>query len=218
MSSAPKIQGPLWRIPEWFNTLSPEVLATLAEFNKELLQANKTLSLIPPKSVQTADQVHFAECIMASQIIMESNPALKSIWTFGSGNGFPGMVLAILYPKVLVEFHEPDARKFEFLKETSTRLKSSNVNIHKVPLDKLPAGSITNSLCRGFADITKTMMAFRNHVPKGGNAYAIKSDVWGIELSRVPTQLCSLWEPILVKDFQVPMMPKKSSVVNLKRI
>lgn len=218
MSSAPKVQAPLWRIQEWFKDLSPDTHNQLAHFHRELLNANKLMSLIPAKTVLTADQTHFAECIMAAQIVMQATPDMKSIWTFGSGNGFPGLIMAILYPKVVVEVNETEGRKIEFLKNMATQLKLSNLNFHNTPFDRLPANSVQNSLCRGFADMTKTMMAFRTIVPPGGNAYSIKADNWGIELSRVPTQLCSLWEPILVKDFQVPLAPKKSSLVNIKRL
>lgn len=218
MSSAPKVQAPLWRIQDWFKDLNAETSAQLALFHRELLNANKMMSLIPAKTVLTADQAHFAECIMASQLVMQVNPEMKSIWTFGSGNGFPGIIFAILYPKVVVEVNEPEARKIEFLKSMVSILKLSNLNIQNTAFERIPANSVQNSLCRGFADMTKTMMAFRAIVPSGGNAYSIKAENWGVELSRVPTQLCSLWEPKLIKDFQVPLAQKKSSLINIKRI
>lgn len=207
-----------WRIDEWFPDLSPDIRTRLKTYHEELIKFNRTLNLISAKTVFVADALHFADSILASQTIMKSNPNIDKIYDLGSGNGFPGMILAILYPKVQVVLVDMDLRKCEFLSHLAGVLKAFNVTIENKTIESYPEGSLMYVMARGLANISKSIMITRKAVPKGGIFYHLKSEEWGIEVGDIPTQLCSAWAPSLVGEYKLPIGTIKFSVVKTDKI
>ncbi|WP_374076519.1 16S rRNA (guanine(527)-N(7))-methyltransferase RsmG [Bdellovibrio bacteriovorus] len=207
-----------WRIDEWFPDLSPEVKSRLKTYHEELLKFNRTLNLISPKTLFVADALHFSDSILASRTIYSSNTKIDKIFDLGSGNGFPGMVFAILYPQVQVVLVEIDQKKCEFLRHLAGVLKLSNVTVENKNVDAFPDGSMQYTMARGFASISKAILITRKIVPKGGVFYHLKSEEWGIEVGEIPTQLCSIWSPSLVGEYKLPVGAVKFSVVKTDKI
>ncbi|WP_041578174.1 16S rRNA (guanine(527)-N(7))-methyltransferase RsmG [Bdellovibrio bacteriovorus] len=207
-----------WRIDEWFPDLSPDLRTRLKTYHEELLKFNRTLNLISAKTVFVADALHFADSILASQAIMKSNPNLDRIYDLGSGNGFPGLVFALLYPKVQVVLVEFDQKKCEFLTHVAGVLKLANVTVENKTIESFPDGSMNYVMARGLANISKSIMITRKVVPKGGVFYHLKSEEWGIEVGDIPTQLCSVWTPSLVGEYKLPIGAIKFSVVKTDKI
>jgi 16S rRNA (guanine527-N7)-methyltransferase len=131
----------LWRVPTWFAALPAETLAMLKTFHVELLKFNGKLNLISRNTEREADETHFADSILACQLIL-ANTSSPRIYDFGSGNGFPGLVLAILDPKREVHLVESDMRKCEFLKHMIHLLKLSKVTLLNVRLETLTDANI----------------------------------------------------------------------------
>lgn len=194
----------LWRIKEWFPDLSEKAVLTLRSYFDLVIKHNKTLSLISPKSIPVADALHFADCILASQIILEDSPGIKEIFDFGSGNGFPGVVFAALHQEIKVNLVEADLRKVEFLRHVVDTLGLSNVKVYHSAFESLPADSVKFAMVRGFANISKTILLARKIMPRGGVLYHMKGEQWGLEITEIPTQLCSIFFPALVREYLLP--------------
>ncbi|WP_413569137.1 16S rRNA (guanine(527)-N(7))-methyltransferase RsmG [Bdellovibrio sp. HCB117] len=207
-----------WRIDEWFPDLSPEIKTRLKAYHEELLKFNRTLSLISPKTVFVADAIHFADSILASQAIHKSNAKIDKIFDLGSGNGFPGLVFAILYPQVKVVLVDTDQKKCEFLNHVAASLKLSNVSVENKNVEALPENSVNFAMTRGFSNISRTILVARKFMPKGGLLFHLKSEEWGIEVGEIPTQLCSIWTPSLVGEYKLPVGAVKFSVVKTEKI
>ncbi|MNJ91075.1 Ribosomal RNA small subunit methyltransferase G [compost metagenome] len=207
-----------WRIDEWFPALSPELRARLKTYHEELIKFNRTLNLISPKTLFVADALHFADSIMASDIIMKANPKIDKIYDLGSGNGFPGMVFALLYPKVQVVLVDSDQRKCEFMGHMISALNLSNVQVLNKNIESIEENSVQYAMCRGLSSISKTLMITRKLIGKTGMLYHLKGEEWGIEVGEIPTQLCSMWSPSLVGEYKLPVGPVKFSVIKTDKI
>ncbi|WP_413559196.1 16S rRNA (guanine(527)-N(7))-methyltransferase RsmG [Bdellovibrio sp. HCB209] len=221
MSNAESPQSPpqiFWRIDEWFPDLSPEVRAGLKAYHDELQKYNRTLSLISAKSVFVADALHFADSIMATKAIVKSNSHIDKVYDFGSGNGFPGVVFAIMNPKVQVVLVDTDVKKCEFLNFAIQALNLKNVSVENKNIEALPADSVKWAICRGFGNISKAILMARKIVVKGGSVYHLKGEEWGIEVGEIPTQLCSIWSPSLVGEYKLPVGAVKYGVVRTEKI
>ena len=155
------IDGRFWRIPEWFQGLSKEQLDALRVYHYELMHFNGRINLISPKSERNADLIHFSDSILAAQEIMKDDMGGYPIYDVGSGNGLPGMVLSILYPDQEVILLDSDSRKVEFLKHIIHRLGLKNVSTLNVRFEDIEEGSIHRVVSRGFANITKCLVAAR---------------------------------------------------------
>lgn len=207
-----------WRIDEWFPGLSQDIRTRLKSYHGELIKYNRTVSLISPKTLFVADAIHFADSILASQVILKANPKIDKIFDIGSGSGFPGLVFAILNPHIQVVLVELDVKKCEFLRHVISHLKITNAVVENKNIESFPDNSIQYGMSRGFSSISKTIMATRKTVAKGGAFYHLKGEEWGIEVGEIPTQLCSMWSPSLMGEYKLPVGAIKFSVIKTDKI
>lgn len=207
-----------YRIDEWFSDLSDQVKASLKTYHSELLRANRTISLISAKTLFVADAIHFADSIIACRTIYQSNKAIDKIFDLGSGNGFPGVVFAILYPNVQVVLVESDKKKCEFLEGLVKTLGLSNVTVENKTIESMADGSMNYAITRGLASISKAILLTRKSITKGGVIYHLKGEEWGIEVGQIPSQLCSMWSPSLVGEYKLPVGAVKFSIIKTDKI
>lgn len=193
-----------WRLKEWFPDLSPKIHLLLQSYFELIVKHNKILNLISTKTIPVADALHISDCVIGSQIILENSPDMKAIYDFGSGCGLPGIVFAILYSDVEVTLVEGDPRKVEFLRQAISTLSLTNVKVIHNAVELLPADSVQFAMARGFANISKTILLARKPILKNGALYHMKGDQWGLEITEIPTQLCSIWSPGLVQEYVLP--------------
>jgi len=207
-----------WRIDSWFPDLKPDVLKQLKAFHTELIRINKTQSLISNKTVPMADAIHFADSILASRVITQSNPKIQELHDLGSGSGFPGLVFAITNPKIKVHLVEMEARKCEFLNQMIKTLKIPNADVLHMNVSEMKDNSMEYAMVRGFSSISKVILLTRKAIKKGGAIYHLKGDEWGLEVSEIPIQLCSSWAPGLVGEYRLPVGEIKFSVIKTDKI
>jgi len=207
-----------WRVSEWFPNLSPETLGKLKTYHEELIKFNRTLSLISAKTVFVADALHFADSINASRAIVDSTPAMDKIYNLASGNGFPGIVMAILYPKLQVVLVDVDQRKCEFMSHVAATLGLSNISVINKNFEALEEGAVKYAVVRGYGNISRTLLVTRKLMAKGAQLFHMKGEEWGMEVSEIPTQLCSQWSPSLVGEYKLPVGTVKFAVVKTDKI
>lgn len=206
-----------WRIDEWFPYLKEDARANLKRYHEELIKFNNAVNLIGVKTIPMSDAIHFADSILASQIITQSEK-IDHIHDFGSGNGFPGLVLAILNPDMKVSTVDTDQRKSEFIKHIVGTLGLKNVEVLVRPVESLPEESVRFAVSRGFAPIAKAILLARKLFPTGGAYFHMKSEEWASEIAQIPTQLCSFWMPALLGDYRLPVGEVKFAVVKTERL
>lgn len=218
-SSSAEIMEPKsenWRIPQLFSDLSPGAQEQLKAFFDELMKFNRAINLISATTVAHSDLVHFADSIHAARAVMKA-VGKDELYDLGSGNGFPGLVCAILAPEASIVLVDRDTRKVEFLKHVAKTLKLANVKTSTARLEDLPAGSVKFGVSRGFASVSKAIMMGRSAFAPGGRYFHLKGDAWGRELAEIPSQLCSIWEPSLFCQYEIVELKQKFSVVETKR-
>lgn len=206
-----------WRIDQWFPDLSPDIRAKLKKYHEELLKYNKTLNLIGVKTIPMADAIHFADSILAGRLIQKDFKG-NEIFNFGANSGFPALVMALLFPEIKIHLVEPDVKKAEFLKHIAQTVELKNVNILVRHIDALPAESVKYAFSRGFAPLSKAMLATRKLFPVGGTYYHLKGEEWATEIADIPTQLCSFWMPGLLGEYKLPVGEVKFAVVKTEKI
>jgi 16S rRNA (guanine527-N7)-methyltransferase len=205
-----------WRLMEWFKDLTPEQNVLLKKYNDQLSKFNNALNLISPKTLAFADVIHFSDCIFACRIIYKDAKPTE-IYDIGSGNGFPGLIFAILYPDVKVILLDRDVKKIDFLKQVASELLLKNVVCRAEGIDSIPQGSLSCVMTRGFAPIPKAILAFRKSFKRGGSLYMLKSEEWASEIANIPSQLCSFWLPSLVSNYRLPLGEVEYSIIKLSK-
>lgn len=206
-----------WRLDQWFPELGPEILTKLKKLHAELLNFNKAVNLISVKTIPVADVIHFADCVLACRLIQAAKDP-KEIYDFGSGNGFPGLIYAILFPKAKVKMVECDQRKAEYLKHCITQFNLSNAEVLIRNIETLPESSVGFAMSRGLAGIPKSLLMTRKVFKRGGIYFHLKSEEWATEVADIPSQLCSFWLPSLVSEYRLPVGSVKFAVVSTEKI
>lgn len=102
-----------------------------------------------------------------------------SISDIGSGNGFPGVILAILKPDWQVCLIERNHKKAQFLKNIS--LDMSNVEVLEQDMKKAPEGKLKTSMSRAWVGLG-SFHEFEKSFPAGSTHYFFKGPNWETEL------------------------------------
>ncbi len=164
------------------------------------------------------EAIHFADSVLAAKLIYPALHSKHTVYDFGSGNGFPGIVMGIIYPDFEYILVERDIRKTEFLKHIIARTGLSNVKTLVKSIEELPEGSCNNVVTRGFAALHKCMLLARKPMAKSGKLFHLKGDSFASELAGVPSQLFSHWNASLVGNYTLPETNSVETVVLTEKI
>lgn len=210
-------QVPHWRLASWFTDMDEPTLDKLRQFHTKLIETNKSLTLIPARSIQSSDAEHIADSVIGSRIILASTKA-KEIFIVGSGNGLPGIVMAILDPNRKFVIVEREERRIDFLKSTVHLLQLKNVSIFTGRFDELNEGSVQAAVSRDFANLSKTILLARKPCAVGADFFHFKGGAWVTEVADIPSQICAYWTPKLVKEYALPIPHDPLAIVVTKKI
>ena len=201
-----------WRVPQWFPNLNKKTLDCLHAYHQELIRFNKRINLISPKTELDADAIHVSDAILAAGIILK-HTKMKEVYDIGSGNGIPGIIMAILAEDRPVRLVDSDTRKIEFLKHCIAKLNLKNCFATHARAETLGEGVISCGVCRGFASVTKTLLGLRKIAAPGCELFHLKGEAWAGEVAEVPAQILASWEPKFLADYTLPDLGTKLSVI-----
>lgn len=206
-----------WRIRDWFPKLSEQAYHDLRLFHVELLRFNEKINLISVKTIVDADLHHFADAMIFSSI---ARPLFqgKTVWDIGSGNGFPGLVMAILNRDTEFVFLDSDLKKLEFLKYMIATLKLTNARTEWKRIEDIKDEEIEFGVSRAFAPLPRALLVSRKAFKKGGVYLHMKSKEWPIEMASLPPQLCSMWNTTFLQDYDLPMGDIGLSILKSEKI
>ncbi len=96
----------------------------LNKYKDLVLETNKFLNLTAIIDDEEFYIKHFYDCILIGDYFDLNN---KVIMDLGSGAGFPGIPLAIIYPNAIFYLVEPTTKRANFLEKVKKELKLDNV-------------------------------------------------------------------------------------------
>ncbi len=114
------------------NDVSRETDASLKIYLDLLEKWQAKINLVSPQTIPDAWERHFVDSMQISDFIPES---AKTIFDFGSGAGFPGLVLAIMNPDKHFHMVESDQKKCSFMRTVSRETGIKNSTIHNCRIE-----------------------------------------------------------------------------------
>ena len=106
---------------------TPEQLDQFKRYAAYLLERNESFNLTALKDISSVVRYHFMDSLALGKSCDMST--IKSIADIGSGAGFPGIPLKIMYPHLDVVLIEVTHKKQEFLAEVVRILGLTNIEI-----------------------------------------------------------------------------------------
>jgi 16S rRNA (guanine527-N7)-methyltransferase len=145
-----------------------QVNQTLAYLNL-LLRWNKKINLTAIRDPEECVTRHFGESLfLARHLELRGN-----LLDIGSGAGFPGLALKIVFPEVLVTLLEPVAKKRAFLKEAARACGFSQVEVRGERLEDLarstPAPTFNFATMRAVGNLEALVPLATKCLTPGGN-------------------------------------------------
>lgn len=158
---------------EEFN-VSRETMQRLDEFEMLLRKWNPTINLVARSTIDDIWRRHFAD---SAQIYRLAPPGFDHWVDFGTGGGFPGLVIAILAAESHaggnITMVESDLRKATFLRIVATQLKLSARIISERAEDLPPLGADIIS-ARAVAPLNLLLKYAHRHLKPSGRALFLK--------------------------------------------
>jgi len=106
--------------------VTDEMLKKLDIYADFLLEYNQHTNLTAIKTKEEIYLKHFLDSLTIVKIMDNHNATLLDV---GTGAGFPGLVLAIIFPNLQVTLLDSNNKKITFLKECIKKLNLKNVTI-----------------------------------------------------------------------------------------
>ena len=133
-----------------FQNVSRETYGKFTVFKKTLLKWQKSINLISKNSIEDIWVRHFLDSAQLYKITKNFD---GSIVDFGSGAGFPGMILAMMGHKN-IHLVDSDQKKCTFLREVAM-LTDTDVIIHNKRIEKLEYFDVELVIARALAPLNK---------------------------------------------------------------
>ena len=130
--------------------VSRETYKKFCVFREILFKWQKSINLISKNTIKNTWERHFLDSAQLYKFVrgIEGN-----IIDFGSGAGFPGLVLAIMGKKN-IHLVESDHKKCVFLKEIAM-LTETDITIHNCRIEDLSFIKVDLITCRALASLSK---------------------------------------------------------------
>ena len=141
--------------------VSRETFEKLCIFHRALIKWQNSINLISKSSIKNIWERHFLDSAQLYKYVKDIN---GNIVDFGSGAGFPGLVLAIMGKKN-IHLVESDYKKCVFLKEIAM-LTDIDITIHNCRIESLSFFDVDLVTCRALAPLNKLIYYVESFVSK----------------------------------------------------
>lgn len=198
MTGSPGVLGSDWFQQE--TDVSRETLARLIQFEALLRATQGHTNLV---SARDLDQIWPRHFLDSAQLLDVAAAAERSApWAdLGSGNGFPGLVLAILLsgePGFHMHLIESTAKKCRFLAAVVEALDLP-ATVHHGRIETTPSLKVPVVTARGCAPLQVLLGWVRHHIQPGSAALLLKGESveqeltqaarsWTFEVERFPSR------------------------------
>ncbi len=133
-----------------FQNVSRETYEKFSIYYKTLIKWQNSINLVSKNTIERVWERHFLDSAQLYNITKEID---GNIIDFGSGAGFPGLILAMMGNKK-IHLVESDKKKCTFLREVSM-LSETNVTVHHNRIEDLEYFHVELITARALAPLNK---------------------------------------------------------------
>lgn len=150
-------------ISEYFPTLSPLQLQQFSQLEALYLFWNEKINLISRKDIEHLNEKHILHSLSISKVI-QFKPDTK-ILDIGTGGGFPGIPLAIMFPEVRFHLVDSIGKKIKVVKEIINSLELKNTTTEILRVEELKQ-QYDFAVCRAIAPLPELVRWMKGKIAK----------------------------------------------------
>lgn len=192
------------------NDVSRETEKKINQYYDLVIKWNRQINLVSNNDINYLWERHFLDCIELAKILQQNNDN-KVLVDFGSGAGFPSIIIAIFNKNLKIKLIESISKKANFLEEVN-RILDLNLEIYNKRIEQisnLEADIITS---RAFADIDNTLEYAQYHSTQSTEIYTFKGKKLSIELDKAFNR----WD--FRYDVHESKILNQANIVNIRNI
>lgn len=151
--------------------LSSNIQDRLARFEDLVRRDNDRLGLVSP-----AGLLGFRDHLLAPCLALASLPLLREadrVVDLGSGNGLPGIPVAICHPHISILLVESQLKRCRFLEEAAAELGLTHVRVRHERVEKVRDEPAPNVFISRFFKDLRTMAAWTRRWRQPGTRYLL---------------------------------------------
>lgn len=185
----------------------------LEQFYKLLLEWNDKINLTRITSKEDVYLKHFYDSLTISKAVNLNN--IDTLCDVGTGAGFPGIVLKIVYPNLKITLIDSLRKRVNYLNTIIKELDLTNIEaIHTRGEDYKEEFDLVTS--RAVANIEKLVQYTMHLVKKDGMFIAMKGDIEKELTVDVEKKLSKKYKLIGIEKFNLPIENSKRSLLIIK--
>lgn len=151
-------------IRKYFPTLTTLQLEQLEQLDPLYTEWNAKINLISRKDIQNLYERHILHSMALAQVVEFNDGA--AVLDLGTGGGFPGIPLAILFPAVQFTLIDGKGKKIMVVKEIATAIGLQNVVAKHVRAEELKGRKFDFVVSRAVASLDKLLPYTRRLLKK----------------------------------------------------
>ena len=158
--------------------LNSDAVAGLETYAELLIKWQKKINLVGPDTIPDLWRRHMLDSAQLAPLIGDD----KKVVDFGSGAGFPALVLACINPSLDIHLIESDQRKCAFMREVK-RAGGLRATIHNDRIEKVEGLEADVVTSRALASLDKLLSFAEMHSLSTGIYLFLKGKRWQDELT-----------------------------------
>ncbi|MCI8568695.1 MAG: 16S rRNA (guanine(527)-N(7))-methyltransferase RsmG [Bacilli bacterium] len=193
--------------------ITEEQLNKLELFYDLLIKWNDLINLTRITKKEDVYLKHFYDSLTLTKVVNLNN--INTLCDVGTGAGFPGIVLKILYPNLKITLIDSLQKRVNYLNEIIKELKLDNIKaIHIRGEDYHEKFDLVTS--RAVANIEKLVNYTMHLIEKKGLFIAMKGDISKELTEEVKEKIEKKYKIIEINEFLLPIEDSKRSLLVMK--
>ncbi len=188
-------------------------LNKLWQYHNLIQEKNKEYGLTGIRDFNEIILKHYVDCFIVQKLITIPFPLLD----IGSGAGFPGILLKILFPDEKIILAEPRKQRVQFLKEVTDSLHLDNTHIFPKKINQNFETMVKAVITRALEPISKTLPRISSCLETGGLAIFMKGPSVDKEIKIFKKKFSDEYSIVKNHAYALPLINHQRRLVVLKR-
>ena len=221
--------------------IKPELIYELNEANDRLADVFRNHNFDMVNHQQRLQLAHFYRLLMLNQekenftrllklrdiaikhfidsiIILKHTKLQFPLLDVGTGPGFPGIPLKIMFPEEQILLGEGVQRRVEFLKHVRSEMKLQNLDILGRNINKHCVYPVNGAITRAVEDIGNTLGNVLNCLQLGGRVYFMKGPGVDPEIEAAKKEWAPFYKLVENTAYTLPNTPHERRLVVYEKI
>ncbi len=186
----------------------------LAHFYELLMQEQEHNNFTRLLKFRDVAIKHFIDCLIVPQQVKLQFPLLD----VGTGPGFPGIPLKILFPREKILLAEGVQKRVSFLKKVREDLTLPNLEIIGRNIQSDFMYPVQGVITRAVEEVANTLANVQHSLQLGGCVYFMKGPNAGIELARYKAEWREIYDLEKEIDYVLPKSPHERKLLVFRKI